>query len=129
MRDLAEVDPVLLRDLADLLRRADEDRRDQALAAGLEAPASAVSSHGCATAVGTGSRLRHRASSCSYFPVPVSRVMLPRVLPPGLALARSRRRSGLLEKESENDRQRDAVEQRLERRLVVLERHLRRRRR
>src|SRR5262245_12233175 len=39
------------------------------------APPSAVSSHGCATAVGMGSRLRHLASSCSYFPVPGSRVM------------------------------------------------------
>jgi hypothetical protein len=32
----------------------------------------AVSSQGCATAVGTGGRLRHRSSSSSYFPVPVA---------------------------------------------------------
>ena len=35
------------------------------------APASAECSHGCATAVGTASRLRHRSSSASYLPVPV----------------------------------------------------------
>ena len=35
------------------------------------APARAVSSQGCATAVGTGSRLRQRSSSASYLPVPV----------------------------------------------------------
>ena len=40
------------------------------------APASAVSSQGCAIAVGTGGRLRHRSSTCSYFPVPVDAVMV-----------------------------------------------------
>ena len=35
------------------------------------APVSADASHGYATAVGTGSRLRHRSSSASYLPVPV----------------------------------------------------------
>ena len=42
------------------------------------APASADSSQGCATAVGTGSRGRHRSSSCSYLPVPGCPVMVPR---------------------------------------------------
>jgi hypothetical protein len=37
------------------------------------APASAVSSQGWATAVEIGSRPRHLATSCSYFPVPDSR--------------------------------------------------------
>jgi hypothetical protein len=36
------------------------------------APDSAVASHGCATAVGTGGRLSHRARICSYLPVPVA---------------------------------------------------------
>src|SRR5688500_2713961 len=35
------------------------------------APASAVASHGCATAVGTGSNPLHRSRRSSYFPVPV----------------------------------------------------------
>ena len=50
------------------------------------AAASAVSSHGCATAVGTGSRLRQRSSSASYLPVPVM-VHVP---------LRTRRRSRLI---------------------------------
>ena len=36
------------------------------------APDKAVASHGYATAVGTGSKLRLRSSSRSYFPVPVA---------------------------------------------------------
>src|ERR1700756_1112450 len=35
------------------------------------APDNADSSHGCATAVGTGFRFLHFANICSYFPVPV----------------------------------------------------------
>ncbi len=35
-------------------------------------PASADASHGWATAVAIGGRLRQRSSSCSYFPVPVT---------------------------------------------------------
>src|SRR3954464_6964367 len=34
------------------------------------APDKAVASQGCATAVGTGGRLAHRARSASYLPVP-----------------------------------------------------------
>ena len=45
------------------------------LAPASSAAASAVDSQGWATAVGIGSRLRQRASTCSYFPVPCSRVM------------------------------------------------------
>ena len=58
-------------------RRPDENRRDEPFSPASIAPASAVSSQGWATAVGTGSRLRHLASSASYFPVPVARFMAP----------------------------------------------------
>ena len=37
---------------------------------------SAVASHGCATAVVIGSRLRQRLRSCSYLPVPVCAVVM-----------------------------------------------------
>ena len=55
-------------------------------AAASKAPASDDSSHGCATAVATGSRWRVFVSARSYFPVPVSRVMLPRDVQWGSAL-------------------------------------------
>src|SRR5262245_46787012 len=42
------------------------------------APDSDVASQGCATAVGIGARLSHRAKSCSYFPVPGSMTSPPR---------------------------------------------------
>ena len=58
------------------------------------APASAVASQGCATAVGIGSRLRQRSSSCSYFPVPVSRVISCPPLLPGQRPNRGSRFSG-----------------------------------
>ena len=89
------------------------------------APASAVSSHGCATAVGTGSRLRQRSSSCSYFPVPVclSHECLAHVTRDRRASRRARFPSG---RTSSTIASADAVQQRLERRLVVLERHRRR---
>src|SRR5215831_12950390 len=83
------------------------------------APASAVSSHGCATAVGTGSRLRHLTSSCSYFPVP--EVIVPSHRP---SSRRLNRRPGLFQKKGEDDGDRDAHQERRERRLVVLELHL-----
>ena len=70
----------------DLGRRADEDRRDQALLAGLDgAGQGRVPRTGCATAVGTGSRLRHRSSSASYLPVPVLAVPVACVMVPFLA--------------------------------------------
>src|SRR6516164_7417067 len=44
-------------------------------AAASAAPASALCSQGCTTAVVTGARLLQRATRCSYFPVPVSCAM------------------------------------------------------
>src|SRR6478609_9353416 len=69
------------------------------------APASAVSSHGCATAVGTGSRPLHLTSSCSYFPVPDVRRMVSSFGEPDGRLDRAPR---FLQEERQNDRQADA---------------------
>ena len=98
------------------------------------APASmaainAVSSQGCATAVGTGSRPRHLSRSASYFPVPVVRFMIPRMRPgePGDQLAAAASR--FLQEKCEDDSQADAVQQGFERRLIVLKAAARRRRR
>ena len=96
---------------ANLRGRADEDRHDQPLLPPPRSRRPAPSaSQGCATAVGTGSRLRQRSSSCSYFPVPVSEFMMSSRQLPGPA---ARRRSGLFQEEREHDRQADAVQQRL----------------
>src|SRR5206468_9345310 len=86
------------------------------------APASAVSSHGCATAVGTGSRLRHLTSSCSYFPVPDVRSM---VSSHSAFDPRPNRGPGFSQEKGQDDRDTDADEQRRERRLIVLELHRR----
>src|SRR5262245_15672477 len=79
------------------------------------APSRAVFSHGCATAVGTGSRLRHLSSSASYLPVPV-------IVPSCRSRAHPADRwSRLFQKKQQHNRQGDAEEQRLKRRLVMLE--------
>mgnify|MGYP003693849979 CR=1 FL=1 len=77
MRMDPEVDVALGGDGSRMLeRRADEDAARSGPAGRLSiAPSSAVCSQGWATAVGTASRLLHRSSICSYFPVPVSVVM------------------------------------------------------
>src|SRR6516165_11181048 len=85
------------------------------------APANAVASHGCATAVGTGSRVRHLASSCSYFPVPETRAMFSSC---ECFDRRVNRRPGFFQEEGENDRQADTNKERRERRLVMFELHL-----
>ena len=106
--------------------RADQDRRDQSLLAGFDRAGEQRRLL---------ARMRHRgrepARGCGtapaavrIFPVPVSRVSWPHA-----AGAGADRRSRLLQEEGENDGQRHAVQQRLERRLVVLERHRGRRRR
>ena len=106
----------------DLRRRSDEDRRDQSLLASLDGAGErrlfARVRHGGRDRL----EVRHRSSSCSYFPVPVSRVMTCLLRLPGPC--------GVLPVPSlsgeTSERWRaDAVEKRLERRLVVLERHRR----
>src|SRR6185503_12871761 len=86
------------------------------------APARAVCSHGWATAVGTGSRPRHLASSASYFPVPGVRSM---VLSCSVAFRPPNRPSGFLQEERQKNGEADSEQQRRERRLVVFELHLR----
>src|SRR6476620_4585347 len=81
------------------------------------APESAVSSHGYATAVGTGVRFWHRTMSASYFPVPVAMAMTR----PSRAL-NVVSGSGFSQEEGQHDGERHAVQQRLERDLVMLER-------
>ena len=92
-------------------------------AAASSAPASAVSSHGCATAVGTGSQVAAPFQQLFVFSGSGFSRHIASRWHRDRRRDRSRRRSRLLEKEGENDRQRHAVEQRLERHLVVLERH------
>src|SRR3954469_4608180 len=84
------------------------------------APASAVRSAGCATAVVTGSRLRHLANSASYFPVPV-RSMGSSCSDAARQLYR---RTSFLQEKRQQNREPDAEQQRRERRLVVFEPHV-----
>ena len=111
-------------DLRDLRGRADEDRLDQPFCAGLDRAGQRRLLAGVGHRGRDGSRLRHRSSSCSYFPVPVSATHA-HLLCRGRG-QRPDRRSRLLQQKREHDGEPDAVQQRLERRLVMLERHLRR---
>src|SRR5687767_14130453 len=87
------------------------------------APASDVSSQGWATAVGTGSRPRHLASSASYFPVPGSvRFMASSGSD---VLRQPDCRSAFFQEERQKNGLAHAEEQRRERRMVVYELHLR----
>src|SRR6186997_369184 len=82
------------------------------------APASAVSSHGCATAVVTAGRLRHRSSMASYFPVPVFSMATS-----GDGAGPAGGRPCLFQEEREHHGERDAGEQRGKSALVVFELH------
>src|SRR3954462_9417167 len=84
------------------------------------APASAVRSAGCATAVVTGSRLRHLASSASYFPVPV-RSMGSSCRDSARQL---NRRARFLQEKRQQNRERDTEKEGPKRFLVVFEPHL-----
>ena len=81
------------------------------------APESAVSSHGCATAVGIGSSPWHRSSRCSYLPVPVVCFMTSLVLRSGSGGRRPG--PGFPEDDREDDRETDAPQKRLEGGLEV----------
>ena len=85
------------------------------------APASADFSHGCATAVGIGSRLLHLSRSFSYFPEPVCEFIILLVAIEMLRAPPARSLSA----RTSTDGQDDAGQQRLKRGLVVLERRLR----
>src|SRR3954447_7409724 len=85
------------------------------------APASDVASTGCATAVVAGSRLRHLASSASYFPVPEIGDMSTSW---SKSTRQPRRRARFLQEQREQHREPDAEQHRRERRLLVFEPHL-----
>ena len=81
-------------------------------AAASMAPASDVSSHGYATAVGPGCEVLTALEQLSYLPVPVWTHSRHGSRTCGSWPARSR--SSLLEKEREHDGESDAVQERLE---------------
>ena len=126
--------PVCFGDLAILRAGPTRIGRDQSVRGRLRSRRPApISSHGCATAVAIGSRLP--ASRQQLFVFSGSGFMSHGLLPctrsrtPRASAGGRRGRSGFLQEERENDGQGDAVQQRLKRRLVVLERRGRRRRR
>jgi hypothetical protein len=109
-------DAVLIRDCLDGPSRPHEERRNEPGGGSLDGARESGGLARCATAVGIGSRPRHRSRSCSYFPVPVSRFMTPCSQGNGTR----RRADGPSPSErGENNGQRHTEQQRRERGLVV----------
>ena len=129
IRVLPEVDAGRCGDLRDLRGRADEDRRDQSQLRRLRSRRPAPVSRTDARPR-SGSARRLVAALQQLFVLSGSGVCGHAcVLPASAGAVGASRRPGLLEEKREQDGQRDAVEQRVEGRLVVLERQSARRRR